>query len=181
MKTSKVILIVYFIACMNIFAQSDNSKYLELTVSQLKDLGFVINTKGIFFKTEIPPEDSKKLYECMRGYYNTKVDEGTRYVMGYDCANTEDNSKNKENPSYYDKLPALKCDYYFVKIVEINGDTICSVEPHKTLAIPIIVRQEKYKFKIKKDIIVYLKATEGLKKKLNYVDNLEQYIVSLTD
>ena len=86
-----------------------------------------------------------------------------------------------EHPGYYDSLLTTKCDYYFVKIVEINGDMICSVEPHKAVTISIIVRLSKYNFKIKKDSIFYLKSTKGLKEKLSYVINIDDYIVKLND
>jgi hypothetical protein len=182
MKTIKIIsLIICLFACTNKSGQSDGSKYLELTESQLREIGFVIIEKGIFFKTEIPTEDSKKLFEVVRGYLNTPDAQGTRYIMGLERPSQEERLKKINNPDFYDSLPPIKCDYYFVKIVEINGGMICDVEPHKTETIPIIVRQSRYNFKIKKDIIVYMKATKGLKEKLGYINNIEQYIFNLKD
>ena len=182
MKTvALLILIICFIACTKQSEQSGGSKYLELTEAQLRDIGFVINEKGIFFKTEIPVEDSKKLFEFVRGYLNTADNQGTRYIMGLERPSLEERLKKKDNPDYYDSLPAIKCDYYFVKIVEINGSMICSVEPHIAETIPIVVRQTKYNFKIKKDVIVYMKATKGLREKLSYINNINQYIVNIND
>ena len=180
-KVAVIILILSFFACSKQSKQSVNNKYLELTEIQLKDIGFVINENGVFFKTEIPADDKISKLEYIRGYLNTPYDQGTHYNMNPDRPSHEELLKKIEHPGYYDSLPAKKCDYYFVKIVEINGSMICSVEPHKAEVIPLIVRQSKYNFKIKKDIIVYLKASKGLQEKLKYVENLDQYIVNLND
>jgi len=162
-----------------LFGQADDSKYLELTEPQLRDIGFVINEKGIFFKSEIPSEDAKKYLTSVRGYLNTPDDRGTIHIFGTEYEGNEKHLKDKEKPVYFDSLNPVKCDYYFVKIIEIGGDMICDVDPHKAVTIPIVVRQTKYDFQIKKDVIFYMIASEGLRKKLSFVDNLNQYIVTL--
>ncbi|MFH1049521.1 MAG: hypothetical protein V1779_01165 [bacterium] len=181
MKTKKVLIALFSILiAINILVQCNtnkNKEYLVLTNDQLIDLGFVINEKGVFFKSLIPDKDTKITFEYVRMYLNSATEQGTRYIMnvgqGY---NFEESLKSKENPTYSDSLPPLKLDYYFTKIVEVNGDMICDVEPRGVKTIPLLVRQSQYKFKIKKDVIVYMKLTDGLRKKLSYVDDWDDYI-----
>ena len=167
------------VTLINLKGQSDTVKYLELSYTQLKDIGFVINDRGIFFKSVIPDSDNVKGFKTMVGYLNTKEEQGTRSRWG--DAKTNFDEIKKDNTNYFDSLPVLNSDYYFIKIIDENGDNIYTSIWKKVETIPILVRQSDYNFKIKKDIIVYLKASVGLKKKLNYISNLDKYIVTLSE
>jgi hypothetical protein len=182
MKTALLLTIILCIfACTKQSQKSGSKEYLELTEAQLRDIGFVINDRGIFFKSEIPESDIMKTLNSVRCYLNTYDAQGTEYIMGTEQQSNEERLKKVDHPKYQDSLPAIKSDYYFVKIVEVNGGMICSVEPHKVATIPLLVKQGKYNFKIKKDVIVYMKDTKGLREKLSYVKNLDEYVVKLDD
>lgn len=155
-------------------------KYLELSNEQLRDLGFVINKHGVFFVTEIPEKDTYS-FHCYRGYLNTKDDQGTVQIIDIMRDNLSTRLEKKENPTYFDSLPPLKVDYYFVKIIETDGDNIFTSDAGPVETIPILVRQKKYGFSIKEDIIVFMKYTEGLKVKLSYIEQHEDYITLLFD
>ncbi|OGU14164.1 MAG: hypothetical protein A2X61_07150 [Ignavibacteria bacterium GWB2_35_12] len=179
MKTIFFAFIIITLSLINFSCQSDSKKYLELSESQLRDIGFVINERGIFFKSEVPENTKEGIFHCMVGYINTNDDQGTRMILAPARQNL--GKIVKENADYFDSLPVLKSDYYFAKIIEVSGENIYTSFWKKIVTIPILVKQTKYNFKIKKDVIVYMKASEGLKKKLSYVENLEKYFVTLSE
>ena len=179
-KFLMLIISMVFVISIPLKAQTDTLKYLELNEEQLADLGFVINEKGIFFKTLIPESDRKRAMDLVRLYFNTPDDQGTKSILytgkSYDH---EKKLKNLDTPAYSDSLPALEVDYYFTKIIEVGGELICNVEPRGIETIPVLVRQQQYDYSIKNDVIVYLKLTDGLRQKLSYVEDLDKYIVTI--
>jgi hypothetical protein len=175
-----LLILVFWGICFSISPKT--VKPLELTESQLRDLGFTINEKGIFLKTVIPENDTdRKVYDYMRGYVNSKIDRSTRYRILVNGIRIPEDLSKIDNSDYFDSIPPLICDYFFVKILESNDSVICSLEPRDAEVIPILVRQSQYDFMIKNDVIFFMIASEGLKQKLSYIKNLKDYIIKLPE
>ena len=180
MKTVLIssILLVCFLICCN---QEKPKEFLELNEQQLKDIGFVFSEHGIYFKTNIPKNSDKYDLYCQKGYYNDKDEYGTRGILGMSRDKLDSLDSNRDSSDYYANLPALKVKYYFLKITHRNGKNIYGFSPVDEKVIPILLKQNKYNFDNKGDVIFYLKATDDLKKKLSYIDNLDEYIVRLVE
>ena len=183
MKTKLFFILTFFFSFYLSLGQTDSLKYLKLTTDQLKEIGFVINEHGVFFKSEVPERDNSKNIYKMICYFNNKYWSGTNMNLNIKVKSkkTSKTLKNYPDSLNFMNLPALKLDYFIIKIVEVKGDMICDIIYENINTIPVFIKQSDFDFSNKKDIIVYLKATKSLKNKLSYVDNLDGYIVKLLE
>jgi len=157
--------------------KTTKTNYLFLNASQLKPLGIEINDKGVFYKNENPNwKQDKEKYACM-AFYCSKYE----YVSSKQFNPTDTLKALNLNDSIIARKELTKYDFYPLLIGDTNGhqsldrDTL----PQGLKLIPIAICMAKTNLSTRKDtIVVWLKATESLKRALPSTIIMDDYLTT---